>query len=315
MIRSCVLCLVALLVPSALAADVKHIVFLTGDEEYRSEEGLPMVADILRQRHGFRCTVLYALDPDGTINPDNARSLSNADALDSADAIVMLLRWRTWPDAQMKHFADACKRGVPIVALRTSTHAFKFDEQSPWKDFNTFGKRVLGEQWINHWGKHKSQATRASIEPGAKDNPILRGITNDNIFADTDVYEAYPPPDATVLLRGQVLAGMNPSDPPADYRKKRSTDGIEQNINDPAMAIAWTRLHRNDSATTSRIFCTTMGAATDLQSEGLRRLIVNAIYWALDLDVPQLADVRYVSEYKPSAYGFDGYRKGMRPAN
>ena len=40
----------------------RHLVFLTGDEEYRSEEGLPMLAKILRQRHGFRCSVLFAPD-------------------------------------------------------------------------------------------------------------------------------------------------------------------------------------------------------------------------------------------------------------
>src|SRR5438093_4456552 len=105
----------------------RHVVFLTGDEEYRGEEGLPMLAKILSQRHGFKCTVLFAVDPDGTINPENSKSLPGAEALDSADGVVMLLRYRAWPDAQMKHFVDAYRRGVPIVALRTSTHAFKFD--------------------------------------------------------------------------------------------------------------------------------------------------------------------------------------------
>src|SRR5438876_5428842 len=133
----------------------KHIVFLTGDQEYRSEEGLPMLAKILSERHGFKCTVLFAVDPDGTINPDNNKSLPGAEALDSADAIVMLLRYRAWPDEQMKHFVDAYRRGVPIVALRTSTHAFKYDGDGPYKDFNSFGKRVLGEEWVNHWGNHK----------------------------------------------------------------------------------------------------------------------------------------------------------------
>src|SRR3954466_1311377 len=85
----------------------KHIVFLSGDEEYRSEEGLPMLAKLLSQRHGFKCTVLFALDPDGTINPDNQDSLGDAQALDTADAIVMQLRFRNWPDEQMKHFVDA----------------------------------------------------------------------------------------------------------------------------------------------------------------------------------------------------------------
>src|SRR3954462_1477523 len=79
----------------------RHVVLLAGDEEYRSEEGLPMLGKILSQRHGFDCRVLFSVDPDGTIDPKNGASLSDAEALDSADAIVMLLRFRAWPDAEM----------------------------------------------------------------------------------------------------------------------------------------------------------------------------------------------------------------------
>src|SRR2546429_9463381 len=71
----------------------KHIVFLSGDEEYRSEEALPQMAKILAERHGFKCTVLFAIDPaDGTINPKVTTNLPGAEALDSADVIVMALR-------------------------------------------------------------------------------------------------------------------------------------------------------------------------------------------------------------------------------
>src|SRR5438270_12103561 len=126
----------------------KHLVFLSGDEEYRSEEGLPMLAKILSRRHGFKCTVLFAVDPDGTINPNNSSSVSGIAALDSADAVVMLLRFRAWPDEAMQHFADAVNRGIPIIGLRTSTHAFNFTakNKTAFKDFNAFGKQVLGEK-------------------------------------------------------------------------------------------------------------------------------------------------------------------------
>jgi oligogalacturonide lyase len=290
----------------------KHLVFLSGDEEYRSEEGLPMLAKILSRRHGFKCTVLFPTDPDGTINPDNAASLKGAEALDSADAIVMLLRFRAWPDSEMKHFTDAFERGVPIIALRTSTHAFRYpgDSKSQYKTFNDFGERVLGEEWVNHWGRHKQEATRGIIEPDARDDSLLRGVNE--IFADSDVYEAYPPADVKILVRGQVLCGMNPTDPPAEYTKKRQTDKQEQGINDPMMPVAWTRLYKNEAGKTNRIFCTTMGAATDLQNAGLRRLIVNAVYWGLQLEVPGRADVEYVDEYHPSMYGFRGYRRGLK---
>lgn len=297
----------------------RHVVFLTGDEEYRGEEALPMLAKILSQRHGFRCTVLFSLDPDGTINPKNGKSLSNAAALDSADAIVMLLRFRAWPDEDMARLDRYIRAGKPIVALRTSTHAFNgFPKGSPWESWNYnnaggFGKRVLGETWLTHWGRHKSEATRGVIEPSQRASPLLRGV--EAIFGDTDVYEAYPPADATILARGLVLAGMTADAPPAAYRKPRSTDKQEQAVNDPPMAIAWTRLHRNESGTTNRILTTTMGSATDLENEGLRRLVVNGVFWGLGLDVPARADVTYVDEYEPSFYGFEGFRKGLRPSD
>ncbi len=289
-----------------------HVVFLSGDEEYRSEEGLPMLAKILSQRHGFKCTVLFSVDADGTINPDNGASLSGAEALDSADAIVMLLRFRHYPDDVMKRFANAVERGVPIVALRTSTHAFNMPGESKYKDFTAFGKKTLGEQWVSHWGNHKHEATRGIIEPAAKDEPIFRGVAD--VFGDTDVYEAHPPEDAKILVRGQVLKGMNPADPPADY-KKRTAQGKEQGVNDPMMPVAWTRINKTASGKENKIFCTTMGAATDLKNEGLRRLVVNAVYWGLGLDVPAKADVKFVDDYQPTMYGFNGYRRGLKPSD
>src|ERR1700742_155144 len=67
----------------------KHVVLIAGDEEYRSEESLPMLAKILSQRHGFKCSVLFSAEPDGTINPDDTKALTNPAALDSADLIIM----------------------------------------------------------------------------------------------------------------------------------------------------------------------------------------------------------------------------------
>jgi hypothetical protein len=297
----------------------RHVVLLAGDEEYRSEEALPMLAKILSERHGFTCTVLFPVDADGTINPKNTRSLSNPAALDEADAIVMLLRFRAWPDETMRRFDRRVKAGTPIVALRTSTHAFNgFPEGSPWESWNYnnqggFGKRVLGETWISHWGRHKIEGTRGVIEPAQREHEILRGVTD--VFGDTDVYEAYPPADATILLRGLVVRGLTPDAPPASYTKRRATDKQEQDVNDPAMPVVWTRLHKNEAGTTNRVLTTTMGSATDLESEGLRRLLVNGVYWGLGLDVPPKADVRYVDEYTPSFYGFDGFRKGLRASD
>jgi hypothetical protein len=152
------------------------------------------------------------------------------------------------------------------------------------------------------------------IEPGAEIDPILRGVKD--VFGDTDVYEAYPPADAKILLRGVVLKGMKSADEPADYKKMRSTDKQEQGINDPAMPVAWTRSHKNEAGKTNKVFTTTMGSATDLANEGFRRLVVNAALSLVGLEVPaQGADVTLVGEFKPTMYGFDGFKKGVKPAD
>lgn len=291
----------------------KHVVLLAGDEEYRSEEALPMLAKILSARHGFKCTVLFSADPDGTINPNLGTSLGKPETLDSADAIILSLRFRKWPDEAMKHFDDAIQRGIPVIGLRTSTHAFQLPATSDFKQYNNFGKAVLGEKWISHWGKHKGEATRGVMEPPAKESPLLRGV--EDVFGDSDVYEAYPPDDAVILMRGQVLEGMEPGDPPAAREKKRASDGQMQDINTPMMPVAWTREVKNSSGKTNKVLCTTLGAATDLASEDLRRLVVNGVYWGLAIEVPEKADVTVVGDFKPSDYSFNGFQKGIKASD
>lgn len=290
----------------------KNVVLIAGDEEYRSEDCLPMLGKILSQKHGFNCTVLFSVGADGSIDPNAGTSLTHPEALDSADAIVMLIRFRKWPDEAMKHFDDAIKRGVPVIALRTSTHAFQLPGTSAFKNYNGFGKKVLGEQWVSHWGKHKVEAAKGIVETANASDPVLKGVTD--VFGNSDVYEAAPPADAKILLRGQVLTGMNPTDAPADYKKK-TAGGVEQGINSPMMPVAWTREVKNEAGKTNKVLCTTMGAATDLASEGLRRLVVNGVFWGLGLEVPAKADVQTVGTYEPLMYGFNGSKKGVKPSD
>ena len=294
----------------------KHIVFLSGDEEYRSEEGLPMLAKILATRHGFKCTVLFAINPaDHTIDPVTLTNIPGMEALDSADVCVMALRFRELPDAQMKHFVDYLDSGKPLIALRTSTHAFQYQRelQSPYARYDWrskawpggFGQQVLGETWVSHHGDHGKESTRGIIGPASAAHPILRGVSD--IWVPTDVYTvAHLPPDATVLVRGEVLSGMNPSDAPVEGAK-----------NQPMMPLVWVRTYTGAKGKASKICTTTMGAAVDLENEGLRRLLVNACYWAagLESELPAKADVRFVGEYKPGWFGFGKVKPGVKPAD
>lgn len=290
----------------------KKLVLIAGDEEYRSEDVMPMLGKILSQKHGFTCTVLFSVSPEGWIDPNAQASLTHPEALDSADAIIMLVRFRKWSDKAMTHFDHAMRRGVPVIGLRTSTHAFQLPPTSSFKRYNTFGKDVLGEKWVSHWGKHKIEATRGVIEAANAADPILRGVSD--VFGDSDVYEAAPPADAKILIRGQVLSGMKSSDGPASYSKKRA-GGQEQPINDPMMPVVWTRETKNESGKIQKIFCTTMGAATDMASNDLRRVVVNGVYWSLGIDIPAKADVTPVGDFKPLMYGNNGFHQKVLPAS
>ncbi len=293
----------------------KHVVLLAGDEEYRSEEAMPLIAKILAEQHGFETTVLFSADEDGTINPKATDSLMGAEALDKADALVMSLRFRNWNDATMEKFKAAVNRGIPLVAMRTSTHTFNFKKDSPWAEWSWnhpsggFGRKVLGETWISHWGVHKKEATLTVTEPANAKNPVLNGVGD--IFGDTDVYEAFPPEDSTVLLRGLVLKGMNRTDAAADYEKK-TKNGNTQKVNDPAMPVAWIREVKNESGKSNKVLTTTMGAASELVDENLRRLIVNGVYWGLGLEVPEKASVAVPENFKPSPYSFNAFKPNMK---
>lgn len=298
----------------------KSIVFLSGDEEYRSEEGLPQLAKILAYRFGFKCTVLFSVNAKGEINPTTQDNEPGMAALDTADLCVMLLRFRHWPDVQMKHFVDYYLAGKPIIALRTSTHAFDYKDapQSAYAKFGWqshewaggFGKQVLGETWVSHWGDHGIEGTRGVI--AARDHAILRGVKD--LFVTTDVYEAKPPQDAEILVSGQVMSGLHPSDHPS-ARRKATSSGVEQAVNDPMMPVAWVRNPVNESGKRNLVLTTTMGAATDLLNEGLRRMIINGSLWAVGLGdhVTNQLDVNLVGDYSPTRFGFGGFKKGVRP--
>src|SRR6187200_1980826 len=97
----------------------KHIVFVAGDHEYRSEESLPALARILAKHHGFKCTVLFDIDKDGNISAGEPQNIPGMEVLDTADLAVVFLRFQGLPAEQMKHFDDYLKRGGPVVGMRT----------------------------------------------------------------------------------------------------------------------------------------------------------------------------------------------------
>lgn len=282
----------------------KHIVLVAGDEEYRSEEAMPMLAKILAQHHGFTTVVLFSQGEDGVIDPMNQNNIPGLENLQQADLMMMSMRFRDLPDDQMKHVDNYLKRGGPVVGLRTSTHAFRVkDSSSTYAHYTNgyagekrewhggFGAVVLGDYWKNHYGKHGKESTRGVISSGAELHPITSGIKNYDVWGPSDVYGVRPLPEGTQhIFTGQVLVGMNPTD--------AAKPGEEQ-------PVAWTKAYQIPNGKEGKVFTTTMGAATDFEVVGTRRMVINAVYWALDMQVPDNGTkVDVVGTYTPSPFGF-----------
>ena len=102
------------------------------------------------------------------------------------------------------------------------------------------------------------------------------------------------------------MSGMKPTDPPVTGAK-----------NEPRIPVVWVRDYAGARGRTSKICTTTMGAAVDLENEGLRRLLVNACYWAVGLEsrLPAKADVRFVGPYQPGWFGFGKHARGVKPGD
>jgi hypothetical protein len=274
----------------------KHIVLVSGDEEYRSEESAPMLAKILSQKHGFDCTVVFSWT-EGYIDPNNQHGLRGLAALDSADLMIIGTRFRQPVPEEAAHITKFLNAGKPVIGFRTATHAFnggaKFGEGDGGIGFGQFGRLVLGEQWVNHHGGHKHQGARGVIEAANKANPVLNGVTD--VFGPSDVYGVKNLTDAdTVLLRGAVTETLDPK-----------SKNVEGGKNDPMQPFAWLHSYTApDGMTKGKSFCTTGGASVDFVSEGLRRIVVNAAFHLTGLEVPAKADVDYVDSFYPSFYGF-----------
>ncbi len=309
----------------------KKIVLISGDEEYRSEEALPQLAKILSNHHGFECTVLFAQKPEqpGVIQPNFQHNIPGLEALENADLAIIFTRFRALPDEQMKHIEQYLLAGKPIIGIRTATHAFHFKDTTSnyahWGNYyekegdtwrGGFGRLVLGERWHTHHGHHKHQSTRGIIVEEATQHPILRGIANGDIWGATDVYGVRLPMllEVQPLILGQVVDRTGDFDENDRFFGLRPTDNKIATINpaskepyhpnDPMMPIVWLKPYQLPNGKSGMAFTSTIGASTDLLSEGVRRLFVNATYHLLGMPVPEKAKVDLVGDYQPSAYNF-----------
>lgn len=295
----------------------KHIVLITADQEYRSEQSFPMMAAILAKHHGFHATVLFGVNEKGLVDPTMpvfpkkgeedkfiSHNIPGLEHLAKADLVIFKTRLLTLPEDQKKHIVDYIDSGKPIIGMRTANHGFRgsIGYKVDGKDIN-FGK-LLGGAFKNHHGNWHRDSTRGDIVEAMKDHPILTGVKD--IWGPSDVYRTYKegdglPDDCTALVYGQPLIG----------REK----GGESNPKKIPLPVVWFKNWKTSDGKTARVVQSTMGSGKDLESPGLRRLIINAAYWSMGMgkQISATSSVDYTGEYMPLVSGFQYEKLGVIP--
>ena len=271
------------------AAEAPHVVFVTGDDEYSSELSMPMIAAILETHYGIKTTVLYAQNDKGE-RDRHAHNIPGLETLRDADLAVFYMRFRQLPPEQLDEIIRYAESGKPLIGLRTSSHAFNYPD-APLNKWNAdFPVTYFGHKWISHYG-HGNSTEAHVVESEAKaDNPILRGVTSPE-WLNSWLYvvnneNVKLPEDCKVLLVGDATKGTAPG-------------GEKFGNREP---LAWSRELARDDGSVQRTFYTSLGHPRDFLQEGPRRLLVNAILWALGREgtIPaEGSNVAIVGEYAP----------------
>lgn len=233
-------------VPREKAARKPVVLFLSGETEYRSEATLTRLAEECESRHGMRCKVM---------TPASKRDFDGLDSLEDADLAVLFLNSLALPPAQLAHFRAYLGSNKPLVALRTTTHAF-----DTWKEF---GPEVLGAGWQYDYGSQSS--TDVAVIPAAAAHPILQGVPK-QFRVRAPLYHVLPlSSSVTPLLLGTVAGESS--------RPER--------VPNP---VAWTRSYKS-----ARVFYTSLGHPEDFDVAAFRTLLANGIHWALGRPSPKSA--------------------------
>jgi type 1 glutamine amidotransferase/nicotinamidase-related amidase len=225
--------------------DRPRAVFLIGDDEYRTEKTLPSFAKMELEPLGVRCTFVIA-------RPESPHDFKGAEALEDADLLVVSVRRRAPTTDQMRFIRKYAASGKPVVGIRTASHAFDARGRAPQghAEWRTFDPDVLGGHYTGHHAndiKPKVSSTKR-----AKGHPVLAGVSTP-FFGQSSLYKTSPlGTSAQALLVGEI-----PSQ--------------------PAEPVAWV-----NQVGQSRVFYTSLGHPADFDNAAFRRLLRNAVFWALD---------------------------------
>ena len=236
--------------PFEFANDTRPlVVFISAESEYGAAETLPGFAHELEMQHGLRCEILQgSTEKKGP----QRHEIAGMEILDEAELVVVFARRRAFPAEQMQHLKAYLERGGSLIGLRTASHAFDARGSGPadHAEWPTFDPDVLGGHYHGHHGAGPKCAVTAAA--GAADHAILAGVTLP-LLSDGSLYRVRPlAATATALLLGTI-----PDQEPEP--------------------VAWTNQYGR-----SRIFYTSLGHPHDFSNAQFRKLLVNAVHWALN---------------------------------
>ena len=230
----------------------KHLVVVIAEDLYDSATTLPPF--VLRNfGRDFKITCVYA-------NSQDRNDIPGIETLKVADVAILSIRRRTLP----KHQLDICRQyladGKPLVALRTTSHAFSLHRGEPGDgldQWSSFDGDILGGSYHGHHGNDEKAMIYQAKEVAA--HPILQGVRSDEFAGSGSLYQAAPlATTAAPLLMGRV-------------------EGVEAH-----QPVAWT--HERPGG--GKVFYTSLGHPDDFQLADFCNLLRNAVYWAADLPVP-----------------------------
>jgi type 1 glutamine amidotransferase len=232
-----------------------RVVFLIGEDEYKTEITLPALAHSEMESAGLRVSIIHASKDDPNDFPGMAAALADA------DLVFVSIRRRTPPKEQLDALRAYLDSGRPLVGIRTACHAFALRPKdklpagrAQWPEFDP---QVIGGHYTNHYGV--GPRTSIAVAPGAGEHPILRGVDAAGLIGNGSLYKVSPlEPGTTPLLLG-TIPGQTPE------------------------PVAWTHTYGPKQA---RIFFSSLGHIDDFDEPGFRRLLKNAVFWALDRPVP-----------------------------
>ncbi len=232
--------------------DRPRAVFMIGEDEYKTEETLPAFAAKELEPLGIRCNFAIA-------DPKTPHDFRGIEALKDANLLVLSVRRRAPTAEQMRIIRQYVDAGKPVVGIRTACHAFDTKGKAPPEhaEWKTFDPDVLGGHYTTHYSPKLT--TVVDNPPDKQNHPVVLGIKVP-FESHSSLYKVSPLAASTQTL----LMGSVPDQKPEP--------------------IAW--INRKGTA---RIFFTSMGGPTDFENPEFRRLLKNAVFWALDRPAPATA--------------------------